>query len=234
MGSIEKDLILVIEDEIDLREIISRSLRREGYEVMSSDRGDDGLLLAREQQPDLIVLDLMLPGLNGTEVCRSLRRDSQVPILMVTALGGESDRVAGLEIGADDYLAKPFGMRELLARIRALLRRSQVERRTFPDDFTSADEKGFVINNDRHEILLAGKPLLLKPREYALLKFFLENPGQVFSRQQLLDSVWDTNFRSDVRTVDVHVRWLRQKVEENSEDPQRICTIRGSGYLFRQ
>jgi len=234
MGSIEKDLILVIEDEIDLREIISRSLRREGYEVMSSDRGDDGLLLAREQQPDLIVLDLMLPGLNGTEVCRSLRRDSQVPILMVTALGGESDRVAGLEIGADDYLAKPFGMRELLARIRALLRRSQVERRTFPDDFTSADEKGFVINNDRHEILLAGKPLLLKPREYALLKFFLENPGQVFSRQQLLDSVWDTNFRSDVRTVDVHVRWLRQKVEENSEDPQRICTIRGSGYLFRK
>ena len=234
MGSIEKDLILVIEDEIDLREIISRSLRREGYEVMSSDRGDDGLLLAREQQPDLIVLDLMLPGLNGTEVCRSLRRDSQVPILMVTALGGESDRVAGLEIGADDYLAKPFGMRELLARIRALLRRSQVERRTFPDDFTSADEKGFVINNDRHEILLAGKPLLLKPREYALLKFFLENPGQVFSRQQLLDSVWDTNFRSDVRTVDVHVRWLRQKVEENSEDPQRSCTIRGSGYLFRK
>ena len=234
MGSIEKDLILVIEDEIDLREIISRSLRREGYEVMSSDRGDDGLLLAREQQPDLIVLDLMLPGLNGTEVCRSLRRDSQVPILMVTALGGESDRVAGLEIGADDYLAKPFGMRELLARIRALLRRSQVERKTFPDDSTSADEKGFVINNDRHEILLAGKPLLLKPREYALLKFFLENPGQVFSRQQLLDSVWDTNFRSDVRTVDVHVRWLRQKVEENSEDPQKICTIRGSGYLFRK
>lgn len=234
MGSIEKDLILVIEDEIDLREIISRSLRREGYEVLSSDRGDDGLLLAREQQPDLIVLDLMLPGLNGTEVCRSLRRDSQVPILMVTALGGESDRVAGLEIGADDYLAKPFGMRELLARIRALLRRSRVERTTFSDDSTSVDEKGFVINNDRHEILLAGKPLLLKPREYALLKFFLENPGQVFSRQQLLDSVWDTNFRSDVRTVDVHVRWLRQKVEENSEDPQRICTIRGSGYLFRK
>lgn len=234
MGSIEKDLILVIEDEIDLREIISRSLRREGYEVLSSDRGDDGLLLAREQQPDLIVLDLMLPGLNGTEVCRSLRRDSQVPILMVTALGGESDRVAGLEIGADDYLAKPFGMRELLARIRALLRRSRVERTTFSDDSTSVDEKGFVINNDRHEILLAGKPLLLKPREYALLKFFLENPGQVFSRQQLLDSVWDTNFRSDVRTVDVHVRWLRQKVEENSEDPQKICTIRGSGYLFRK
>ena len=234
MGSIEKDLILVIEDEIDLREIISRSLRREGYEVLSSDRGDDGLLLAREQQPDLIVLDLMLPGLNGTEVCRSLRRDSQVPILMVTALGGESDRVAGLEIGADDYLAKPFGMRELLARIRALLRRSRVEQTTFSDDSTSVDEKGFVINNDRHEILLAGKPLLLKPREYALLKFFLENPGQVFSRQQLLDSVWDTNFRSDVRTVDVHVRWLRQKVEENSEDPQKICTIRGSGYLFRK
>jgi DNA-binding response OmpR family regulator len=153
---------------------------------------------------------------------------------MVTALGGESDRVAGLEIGADDYLAKPFGMRELLARIRALLRRSRVERTTFSDDSTSVDEKGFVINNDRHEILLAGKPLLLKPREYALLKFFLENPGQVFSRQQLLDSVWDTNFRSDVRTVDVHVRWLRQKVEENSEDPQKICTIRGSGYLFRK
>ncbi|SVB07638.1 uncharacterized protein METZ01_LOCUS160492 [marine metagenome] len=229
-----KELILVVEDENDLQMIISRSLLKDGYEVLATSRGDDGLRLAREHQPDLIVLDLMLPGLNGAEVCRALRRDSQVPILMVTALGGESDRVAGLEIGADDYLPKPFGMRELLARIKALLRRSRLEK-----DYNSVvqftdDRQGFVVNHERREISLFGKSLILKPREYELLRFFLENPGQVFSRQQLLDAVWDTGFQGDARTVDVHIRWLRQKVEINPEGPQMIRTIRGSGYLFKK
>lgn len=229
-----KELILVVEDENDLQMIISKSLLKDGYEVLATSRGDDGLRLAREHQPDLIVLDLMLPGLNGAEVCRALRRDSQVPILMVTALGGESDRVAGLEIGADDYLPKPFGMRELLARIKALLRRSRLEK-----DYNSVvqftdDRQGFVVNHERREISLFGKSLILKPREYELLRFFLENPGQVFSRQQLLDAVWDTGFQGDARTVDVHIRWLRQKVEINPEGPQMIRTIRGSGYLFKK
>ena len=234
MGKDGKKLILVVEDESDLQMIISRSLLKDGYEVLATSRGDDGLRLAREHQPDLIVLDLMLPGLNGAEVCRALRRDSQVPILMVTALGGESDRVAGLEIGADDYLPKPFGMRELLARIKALLRRSRLEK-----DYNSVvqftdDRQGFVVNHERREISLFGKSLILKPREYELLRFFLENPGQVFSRQQLLDAVWDTGFQGDARTVDVHIRWLRQKVEINPEGPQMIRTIRGSGYLFKK
>tara|TARA_B100000029_G_scaffold513980_1_gene615191 strand:- start:154 stop:858 length:705 start_codon:yes stop_codon:yes gene_type:complete len=234
MGKDSKKLILVVEDESDLQMIISRSLLKDGYEVLTASRGDDGLRLAREHQPDLIVLDLMLPGLNGAEVCRALRRDSVVPILMVTALGGESDRVAGLEIGADDYLPKPFGMRELLARIKALLRRSRLGK-----DFNSVvqftdDRQGFVVNQERREILLFGKSLLLKPREYELLRFFIENPDQVFSRQQLLNAVWDADFQGDVRTVDVHIRWLRQKVETNPANPQMIRTIRGSGYLFKK
>ena len=234
MGKDDKELILVVEDENDLQMIISRSLLKDGYEVLAASRGDDGLRLAREHQPDLIVLDLMLPGLNGTEVCRALRRDSQVPILMVTALGGESDRVAGLEIGADDYLPKPFGMRELLARIKALLRRSQLEKNYNPLVQFTDDRQGFVVNHERREILLSGKSLILKPREYELLGFFIENPGQVFSRKQLLDAVWDAGFQGDARTVDVHIRWLRQKVEINPEDPQMIRTIRGSGYLFKK
>ncbi len=229
-----KELILVVEDENDLQMIISRSLLKDGYEVLATSRGDDGLRLAREHQPDLIILDLMLPGLNGTEVCRALRRDSQVPILMVTALGGESDRVAGLEIGADDYLPKPFGMRELLARIKALLRRSRLEKNYNPVAQFTDDRQGFVVNHERREILFSGKSLILKPREYELLRFFIENPGQVFSRQQLLDAVWDAGFQGDARTVDVHIRWLRQKVEINPEDPQMIRTIRGSGYLFKK
>ena len=164
MGKDGKKLILVVEDESDLQMIISRSLLKDGYEVLATSRGDDGLRLAREHQPDLIVLDLMLPGLNGTEVCRALRRDSEVPILMVTALGGESDRVAGLEIGADDYLPKPFGMRELLARIKALLRRSRLEKDDNPVVQFTDDRQGFVVNQERREILLFGKSLFLKPR----------------------------------------------------------------------
>jgi len=234
MGKDGKKLILVVEDESDLQMIISRSLLKDGYEVLATSRGDDGLRLAREHQPDLIVLDLMLPGLNGTEVCRALRRDSEVPILMVTALGGESDRVAGLEIGADDYLPKPFGMRELLARIKALLRRSRLEKDYNPVVQFTDDRQGFVVNQERREILLFGKSLFLKPREYELLRFFIENPDQVFSRQQLLNAVWDVDFQGDMRTVDVHIRWLRQKVETNPANPQMIRTIRGSGYLFKK
>ena len=215
MGKAEKKLILVVEDESDLQMIISRSLLKDGYEVLATSRGDDGLRLAREHQPDLIVLDLMLPGMDGTEVCRALRRDSEVPILMVTAHGGVGDLVAGLEIGAD-------------------LRRSRLPKDYNPVVQSTEDRQGFVINQERREIFLFGKPLLLKPREYELLRFFIENPDQVFSRQQLLNTVWDADFQGDVRTVDVHIRWLRQKVETNPANPQMIRTIRGSGYLFKK
>lgn len=223
--------VLVVEDEEALLFTLAHNLRREGYTVITSARGDDGLRLARETLPDLIVLDVMLPGLDGLQVCRLLRRDSKVPIIMLTALGGEGDRVSGLDTGADDYLAKPFGMRELLARVRALLRRSRAAGPAQPD--TRAAVAGdLVVDQVRHEVKRAGVGLRLKPKEYELLLFFVEHPGRVFSREQILDEVWGFDFDGGSRTVDVHVRWLRQKIEDDPARPVRLRTVRGSGYLF--
>lgn len=221
--------ILIVEDETALRETLARHLEREGYAVLTASRGDDGLRLARERSPDLIILDLMLPGLDGIQVCRLLRRDSQVPVLMLTALGGESDKVAGLDSGADDYLAKPFGLRELSARIRALLRRQRTAAPSAPDVVRSGDLEAFPL---RREIRRNGVPLRLKPKEYDLLLFFMRNAGRVFTRDQLLQDVWGSDYLGGERTVDVHVRWLRQKIEPDPSSPTRIRTVRGSGYLF--
>jgi DNA-binding response OmpR family regulator len=223
--------VLVVEDEEALLLTMAHHLRREGYEVLTAARGDDGLRMAREHEPDLIVLDLMLPGVDGMGICRALRRDMQVPIIMVTALGGESDRVAGLDTGADDYLPKPFGMRELLARVRALLRRAPMRREAPPaeDVFRSGD---LEVDSGRREVRREGELLRLKPREYELLLFLLRNPGQVLSREHILESVWEHDFHGDARTVDVHMRWLRQKIEPDAANPERIRTVRGSGYLF--
>ena len=223
--------VLVVEDEEPLLFTLAHNLKREGYAVVTASRGDDGLKLAREQRPDLILLDVMLPGIDGIQVCRMLRRDSDVPIIMLTALGGESDRVAGLDTGADDYLPKPFGMRELMARVRALLRRSGA--RTQPDTgptlVVSAD---LQLDRERREVSRGGRVLRMKPKEYELLLFFLQHPGRVFSREQILDEVWGYDFYGGPRTVDVHVRWLRQKIEDDPANPARLRTIRGSGYLF--
>ncbi len=223
--------VLVVEDEESLLFTLAHNLRREGYNVTTASRGDDALKLARELNPDLIVLDVMLPGLDGMQVCRLLRRDTTVPIIMLTALGGESDRVAGLDVGADDYIAKPFGMRELMARVRALLRRSgpRATPDTGPNLIVSSD---LELDRDRHEVRRAGSPLRLKPKEFDLLLFFAEHPGRVFSREQILDEVWGYDFYGGPRTVDVHVRWLRQKIEDDPANPVRIKTVRGSGYLF--
>jgi len=226
--------ILVVEDDEALRFAIRRQLEREGYGVITAARGDDGLKLARERQPDLIVLDVMLPGLDGMQLCRLLRRDQQTPIIMLTALGGESDRVAGLDVGADDYLAKPFSMRELLARIRALLRRTRgagrpTARDEPPERIVSGDLEALPL---RREVRRGGKPLRLKPKEYDLLVFFMRHPGRVFTREQLLQDVWGYDYEGGERTVDVHVRWLRQKIEPDPSAPLRIKTVRGSGYLF--
>lgn len=224
--------VLVVEDEEALRFTLAHSLKKEGYQVLTANRGDDGLKLARETQPDLILLDLMLPGLDGIQICRLLRRDSTVPIIMLTALGGEGDRVAGLDTGADDYLAKPFGMRELLARVRALLRRSG------PGQQPPVVKDGALVSGDlaldreRREATRGGKPLRMKPKEFELLLFFAQHPGRVFTREQILDEVWGLDFYGGPRTVDVHVRWLRQKIEADPANPQRIKTVRGSGYLF--
>lgn len=223
--------VLVVEDEESLLFTLAHNLRREGYHVTTATRGDDGLKLAREIEPDVIVLDVMLPGLDGLQVCRLLRKDSQVPILMLTALGGEGDRVRGLDTGADDYLPKPFGMRELLARIRALLRRSRPagSSRDGAHTIVSGD---LEIDTARREVRKNGEILRLKPKEYDLLQFFVQHPARVFSREQLLDEVWGFDFYGGPRTVDVHVRWLRQKIEEDPAEPQRLRTVRGSGYLF--
>ena len=225
--------VLVVEDEEALLLAMAHHLRREGYGVLTAARGDDGLRMAREHEPDVIVLDLMLPGVDGMGVCRALRRDTQVPIIMVTALGGEGDRVAGLDTGADDYLPKPFGMRELLARVRALLRRAPARRDEPPagDVVSSGD---LEVNAVRREVRRGGDLLRLKPREFELLLFLLRHPGQVLSREHILESVWEHDFNGDARTVDVHMRWLRQKIEPDAANPRRIRTVRGSGYLFEE
>lgn len=223
--------VLVVEDEESLLFTLAHSLKREGYAVVTASRGDDGLRLAREQKPDLILLDVMLPGIDGIQVCRMLRRDSDVPIIMLTALGGESDRVAGLDTGADDYMPKPFGMRELMARVRALLRRSGA--RAQPDTGPTLVISGDLqVDRERREVVRGGRVLRMKPKEFELLLFFLQHPGRVFSREQILDEVWGYDFYGGPRTVDVHIRWLRQKVEDDPANPMRIRTIRGSGYLF--
>ena len=223
--------VLIVEDEETLLFTLQHNLKREGYRVLTATRGDDGLRLAREQSPDLILLDLMLPGVDGMQVCRLLRRDTQVPIIMLTALGGEGDRVAGLDQGADDYIAKPFGMRELMARIRALLRRSGP--RAEPDSGPSLlVSNGLEIDRERHEVRKHGIVVRMKPKEFELLLFFAERPGRVFTREQILDEVWGYDFYGGPRTVDVHVRWLRQKIEENASAPVRLKTVRGSGYLY--
>jgi DNA-binding response OmpR family regulator len=223
--------VLIVEDEESLLFTLAHNLKREGYTVVTASRGDDGLKLAREQRPDLILLDVMLPGIDGIQVCRMLRRDSDVPIIMLTALGGESDRVAGLDTGADDYMPKPFGMRELMARVRALLRRSGA--RAQPDTGPTLVVSGDLqLDRERREVVRGGKVLRMKPKEFELLLFFLQHPGRVFSREQILDEVWGYDFYGGPRTVDVHIRWLRQKVEDDPGNPVRIRTIRGSGYLF--
>lgn len=223
--------VLVVEDEEALLFTLAHNLRREGYSVLTASRGDDGLKLAREKHPDLIVLDVMLPGIDGMQVCRLLRRDMQVPIIMLTALGGEGDRVAGLDTGADDYMPKPFGMRELMARIRALLRRSgpRAEPDVGPTMVVSGD---LQVDRERREVRREGSVVKLKPKEFELLLFFVQHPGRVFTREQILDEVWGYDFYGGPRTVDVHIRWLRQKIEDHPSAPQRLRTVRGSGYLF--
>ena len=223
--------VLIVEDEETLRFTLAHNLKREGYTVLTAARGDDGLKLARESQPDLIVLDVMLPGIDGIQICRLLRRDTDVPIIMLTALGGEGDRVAGLDVGADDYMAKPFGMRELMARVRALLRRSGP--RSGPDLGPTLVISGDLqLDRERREARRAGIALPMKPKEFELLLFFMQHPGRVFSREQILDEVWGYDFYGGPRTVDVHVRWLRQKMEDDPAVPARLRTVRGSGYLF--
>lgn len=225
--------ILVVEDEITLSETLVYNLERQGYDVMAAMDGHEALRLARSQKPDLILLDLMLPGIDGLEITRILRKESSIPILILTAQGEEIDRVLGLELGADDYMPKPFSMRELLARVKAILRRIQLDQ----DRAKSSNQEmlvfdNLVINERKHEVYLDDVPLKLKPKEYDLLLYLCMNAGQVLTRSLILEQVWGWDFSGGTRTVDVHVRWLREKIEADPTNPTRIITVHGVGYRF--
>jgi DNA-binding response OmpR family regulator len=231
------DKILVVEDEPTLQETLAYNLSREGYSVDTASDGQVALEIARRVRPDLILLDVMLPVLDGFEVCRILRQEMNVPILMLTARDDEIDRVIGLEIGADDYVTKPFSMRELLARVKAQLRRSRLDRqeaeaqsKPMPKEILRFDN--LVLDLSRREVLLNDHPLMLKPKEFDLLLFLARYQGQALSRELILERVWGWEYTVNSRTVDVHVSWLREKIEADPAHPTRIVTVRGSGYRF--
>jgi len=231
--------ILVVEDEKALLESLTYNLRHQGYIVDPVSDGLEALDSARKNHPDLILLDIMLPGMDGFEIARTLRQEMNTPILMLTARDDEIDRVVGLEVGADDYMTKPFSLRELQARVKAMLRRVRLIREEVglkqQEETSGAHALVFgniSLDDERHVVLMNDQPLDLKPKEYSLLRFFMENPGKVFSRDQLLREIWGWDFTGESRTVDVHVRWLRQKIESDAARPSRIVTIRGAGYRF--
>ncbi|MGD0115183.1 MAG: response regulator transcription factor [Dehalococcoidia bacterium] len=221
--------ILVVDDEPTLLATVKYNLEREGYSVATAVDGETALSRAREERPDLVVLDVMLPVIDGFEVCRLLRRDMSVPILMLTAKTEEVDRVVGLEIGADDYVTKPFSMRELMARVKALLRRAEAGPPNQAEGLSCGD---IEIDLRRREASRSGEVLTLKPKELELLTFFLRNRGRAFTREQLLDQIWGYDFVGGTRTVDVHISWLRQKIEDQPAKPTRLITVRGTGYRF--
>ena len=224
--------ILIVEDEENLLEALKYNLEHSGYQVVTAADGGKGLEIAREADPVLVILDIMLPTLDGLEVCRLLRRTSDVPVLMLTAKTEEVDRVVGLEMGADDYVVKPFSMRELLSRVRAILRRSRGSRAEAPG--VSVIKTGDLeLDTAGHVVSLEGRQLNLKPREFDLLALLMANKGRVYTRRQILDLVWEQDYIGDARTVDVHVRWLREKIEADPSSPQMIITIRGVGYKFQ-
>ena len=222
--------ILLIEDEVAISDSVRYSLEQEGFDVFAAYDGVEGLAAAREQQPDLIVLDLMLPRMSGLDVCRILRRESPVPIIMLTAKTEEIDRVVGLEIGADDYVTKPFSVRELVARVRAVLRRSDAQAE--PDSKLVVRAGEVVVDTAKRRVTVGDKVVHLPLKQFELLKILITNQGRVVTRERLLQMIWNTDTTYDTGTLDVHIRWLREKVEEDPARPKRIRTVRGVGYRF--
>ena len=228
--------ILVVEDDRNLLEVLKYNLVKEGYEVLTAADGVQALDAARSNKPDLIVLDIMLPKLDGFEVCRILRTEMTAPILMLTAKAGETDKVVGLELGADDYMTKPFSMREFLARVKAMLRRAEMMKTAATpaqEPIPSLIKVGEIeVDLARHTVSRSGTLIDLSPKEFDLLAFLIKNREQVFSRDQLLEKVWGYDYAGDTRTVVVHVRWLRQKIEYDPANPKHLLTVRGIGYKF--
>ena len=233
--------ILVVDDEATLREMIEFNLRRERFQVVLAEDGEQALQLAREAAPDLIILDIMLPVIDGLQVLRTLRQESTVPVLLLSARGEEIDRVLGLELGADDYLSKPFAMRELVARAKAMIRRSRIppletqETSELPGKAAARpviSTGNLAIDTAARQVRVQGELIDLKPKEYDLLLYLVRHPGVVLSRDALLREVWGYAYPDDTRTIDVHVRGIRQKIERDPSQPALIETVRGYGYRF--
>lgn len=222
----DKQRLLVVEDETTLRETLMYNLKREGYEVIGSGDGGEALEIAREQKFDLIVLDVMLPTLDGLSICRILRKEQRTPIILLTARSAEMDRIMGLETGADDYIVKPFSLGEFLARVRAVLRR------TAPEVSAKLEAGDLSLDLIGRKAYRGGEELRLSHKEFDLLAALIKNTGTALSRDRLLQDVWGYDFPGDTRTVDVHIRWLREKIEEDAAEPKHIVTVRGVGYRF--
>ena len=222
----DKQRLLVVEDETTLRETLMYNLKREGYEVATSDDGGEALEIARDQKFDLIVLDVMLPTLDGLSICRILRKEQRTPIILLTARSAEIDRIMGLETGADDYIVKPFSLGEFLARVRAVLRRAA------PEVSAKLEAGDLTLDLIGRKAYRGKEELHLSHKEFDLLAALIKNAGTALSRERLLQDVWGYDFPGDTRTVDVHIRWLREKIEDDAADPKRIVTVRGVGYRF--
>ncbi|MDQ7844503.1 MAG: response regulator transcription factor [Armatimonadota bacterium] len=223
--------ILVVDDEETMVRSLSTLLAQEGYEVVVAADGVQALDAARAERPDLILLDVMLPGMDGLAVCRQIRSWSVVPIIMLTAKTAEVDKVVGLEVGADDYVTKPFSSRELVARVKAQLRRAQMQGQYAQQERLAAGD--VEIDVGRRQVTVAGKEVAFSPKEFDLLRVLVSHAGRVLGRDFLLNSVWGQDFFGDTRTLDVHIRWLREKIEDNPSKPARIETVHGVGYRFR-
>jgi DNA-binding response OmpR family regulator len=226
--------LLLVEDDENIAEPLCFGLQSEGFVVTHATTGKKGLELARAKKPDVVLLDVMLPEMDGFSVVRTLRAESSVPVLMLTARGQELDRVMGLELGADDYLVKPFSFRELVARVRALLRRRELERGANVAPTDRLERNGLVVDRTARRVTRDGKAIELTMREFDLLVALMERAGQAQARQELLDRVWGEDWIGDPRTLDVHIRWLREKIEDDPSAPQWIETVRGFGYRFAE
>ena len=222
--------VLIVEDEEHLAETLRFNLAADGYTVRMAADGAEGLSLARALRPDLVLLDLMLPKLDGTEVLRGIREHSLAPVVILTARTSEADRVKGLDLGADDYVTKPFSIAELKARIRAHLRRKELPTATIGERTISFGE--FELDLNRCVLGRGGERIAMRPKEYELLAYLAQRAGRTFTRDRLLNDVWDISFGGGTRTVDVHVRWLRSKIEEAGAEPRHLITVRGVGYRF--
>jgi two-component system response regulator ResD len=228
---LSEGLILVVDDEEHIRELVRLYMEKDGYTVAVAADGEEAVQKAKQLHPQLIILDIMLPKLDGWDVCREVRKFSEIPIIMLTAKGEEFDKVLGLELGADDYLTKPFSPRELVARVKAILRRAVPEESVSNEDLLSFP--GLTINQSSREVMVDEREATLTPKEFDLLWFFAKNPGKVFTREQLLTAVWGYDYYGDLRTVDTHIKRLREKVERDSSKPSpHVKTIWGVGYKF--